>query len=70
MKVLGVVLCRQTLAGICIKSPIKGDTMFKKQNYLPFMLRVFIIGGFITLPLTYLESLPWYSDDCIIESEA
>jgi len=41
--------------------------MFKERDYVPFMLGVFIIGGFIIIPLTYgadtglgyLESLPW-----------
>ena len=48
--------------------------MFKESDYIPFMFGVFLVGGFLVLPLTYgqsvnmeyLNSLPWSIASCFV----
>ncbi len=55
------------------EKPVQGG-MFKKTDYVPFMLGVFLVGGLIGMPLTYgadtglgyFESLPWALGSCVV----
>ncbi|MEL7498316.1 MAG: hypothetical protein AAFN77_11955 [Planctomycetota bacterium] len=50
------------------------DGMFSEGSYAPFMVGVFILGGFVALPLLYggmlghdyVSSLPWTLGVCVV----
>jgi len=52
----------------------KTGGLFKRRDYIPFMIGVFVIGGLVGLPLTYglalglgyLAALPWALGSCAV----
>jgi hypothetical protein len=54
--------------------PSPPGSMFAESDYLPFMLGIFVVGGFIGIPIVYgiatglgyFESLPWSLLSCLV----
>lgn len=55
------------------KKPIKG-AIFKEEDYVPFVVGFFLIGGLLTFPflyglqldISYLLALPWSLGSCVV----